>query len=123
MADYTPVFSPGTATTSTASAAITGGQLLMVTGDDTVGPAGAASLAYVGVAGHDAAVGARVTVLAGPGQVHRTTSTGAITAGSLVQCGAAGVVATLGGTPAEGQSIGVALAAAAGNVCKWKSFR
>jgi len=123
MADYTPVFNPGTSYTSTASVAITGGQLLMVTGVDTVGPAAAASVAYVGVAAHDAAVGARVTVHSGVGQIHRTTSTGAITAGQQVQCGAAGVVAVLGGTPAAGQDIGVALDTASGNLCKWKSYR
>ena len=115
MADYAPVYG-GNATikvTLTAGAAITGGQCLVITADNTVSPSGAAATAFVGVAAEDAASGAPVTVHCG-GAVHETASTGAIAAGGAVMADAAGVVKANSGT-----AIGIALKAAAGNVCRW----
>ena len=43
MAEYLPLYKPGQALTLKASAAITGGQLLAVSGSGTVAPAGAAA--------------------------------------------------------------------------------
>lgn len=123
MTDYVPIHSPGHQITLTASAAITGGQVLIATGNNTVGPAGAAATAVVGVAAHDAANGAKLTVLTGVGQVHHTEAAAAVTAGDLLATGAAGTVAPIGaGT--FGQAVGVALSGAAlGAECTWKAIR
>jgi hypothetical protein len=124
MADYTPVYLPGKAMTLTASAAITGGQLVEVSGSGTVAPTTASatpSAKVVGVAAFDAASGARVTVYA-RGTVHESTANAAITAGDQVASGAvAGTVKALavaaGATTGDinnGRSvIGVALTTAA----------
>lgn len=103
MSDYTPLFKPGQAVTSTASAAITGGKLLIVTGSGTVGPGTAASPAWVGVAAQDAASGAPVGYFSGG--VQRILASGAVIAGDLVVAGAAGTVASIA-------AIGAAWAAA-----------
>ncbi|MFW6598126.1 capsid cement protein [Propionibacteriaceae bacterium Y2011] len=105
MADYLPRFKPGQTFTCKASAAVTGGQLVVVTGDRRVGPAGATSTAVVGVAGFDAAVEADVTIHAGG--VQRLTASAAIAAGAEVESAADGQIATATTAP-----IGVALAAA-----------
>ncbi|WP_022886367.1 capsid cement protein [Glaciibacter superstes] len=107
MADYLPKFKPGQAVTFTASAAVIGGRLVAVTGDRTVGPAGADALA-VGVAGFDAAISETVTVYGGG--VQRLTASGAIVAGVQVISATAGKIATIG---VGVNSIGIALQAAA----------
>lgn len=101
---------------STASATVTADQLLEVTGDGTVGPAGAASAAVVGLALAGASSGAAVRMLCF-GPVLSIASTGAITAGAKVVGGAAGVVATVGANTFE-KIVGTALTTAAGNVVK-----
>lgn len=93
MADYVPLFKPGQAVTSTTSAAVTGGQLLIVTGSGTVGPATAKSPKWVGVAAQDAASGATVGYYSGG--VQRITASGTVTAGDIVVAGASGTVASL----------------------------
>lgn len=108
MADYTIVMPDGEFS-STTSAAVTGGQLVEVTGNNTVGPAGAASLKVVGQALHDAASGAPVTVY-GDGAIREAVASGAVVAGDLLVAAAAGKVAA--GTTANAVR-GVALAAAA----------
>lgn len=108
MADYTPVFTNGTAPwTLQASATVTGGRLVEVTGTGTVGPAGAASVKVLGVAAFDAASGAKVDVWPLAGLTHRILCAGAVAAGDNLAAGAAGVVAPIGaGT--FGQLVGVA---------------
>jgi hypothetical protein len=106
MAEYLPIYKPGQAITLAASATITGGQLVEVSGSGTVGPAGAASVKVVGVAAFDAVSGDNVTIFAGG--VQHAVASGAITAGAVVQAGAAGTVAA--GTTAP---IGIALSTAA----------
>lgn len=101
---------------STASATVTADQLLEVTGDGTVGPAGAASTSVVGLALAGAASGAAVRMLCF-GPVLSIASTGAITAGAKVVAGAAGVVATIGAGTFE-KIVGTALTTASGNVVK-----
>lgn len=91
MAEYLPLFTPGKAFTRQASAAITGGQLLIVSGSGTVAPASAATHSWIGVAGFDAANGDEVTVFTE--SVQRIIASGAITAGALVEPAAAGKVA------------------------------
>ncbi|TFC30105.1 DUF2190 family protein [Cryobacterium sp. MDB1-18-2] len=90
MTDYLPKFKPGEAVTFTASAAVTGGRLVVVTGSRTVGPAGVDSPAIVGVAGFDAAIGEPVTVYIGG--IQRLTAAGAIVVGARVASAAAGTV-------------------------------
>lgn len=93
MADYLPKFKPGTAITFTASADIIGGRAVAVTGNRTVAHAGAASTKYVGIAGHSAAQGEKVTVHL-PGQVQRGLAASTIAAGDTVATAADGKVAT-----------------------------
>jgi hypothetical protein len=90
MADYTPVALPGTAFTWQASGTITGGDLVGCSGPLTVTRvSSAASLAYVGVAGHDAAIGQKVTVYMDKA-VHESVAEGTITAGDqLISSGVA----------------------------------
>ena len=106
MADYLPLYLPGQELTSTTSAAVTGGELLVVTGPGTVARSAAANAAWLGVAAHDAANGARVTVHTGG--VQRLTATGGINAGDIVVAAANGTVAT-NAAPGAGQQVGVAL--------------
>lgn len=105
MAEYLPIYKPGQAITLKASAAITGGRVLEVSGAGTVAHAAAASTKTVGVAGFDGAQNDNVTIYAGG--VQDCTSAGAITAGDAVEAAAAGKVQA--GTTAP---IGIALTAA-----------
>lgn len=117
MADYTPVYVSGNnPLTLTASATITGGQILENTGASTVGPAGAASTKVTGVAAHDAASGSRVTVWPLANVLHEITSTGTIAAGDGIAAGAAGVAATVAVATgaAAGTLLGIAQTAATG---------
>jgi hypothetical protein len=93
MAEYLPVKNPGQALVSTASATITGGQLVAVSGVSTVAPAGANATNVLGVAAFDAASGDLVTVFAGG--VQELVTTGTVTAGDIVVAAAAGTVSTL----------------------------
>lgn len=103
MAEYLPIYKPGQAVTLKASATITAGQVVAVTGVGTVGPAGAKSAAVVGVAGFDASTNDNVTIYSGG--VQSVLAAGTVTAGDLVVSGAAGTVATLAAvttpTPAD----------------------
>lgn len=121
MADHIPHNKPGTAVTFATSAAVTGGQLVAITSDDTVGPAGAGSSAWVGVAGFDAEAGDKVTVESGG--VHELGSTGAIAAGGVVVSAAGGKVAAIGSGTDYSQVVGIAVAAAAGNKVRVKLAR
>lgn len=106
----------------TASAAITGGQLVEVTGVNTIGPAGAASVKVIGVAAHDAAIGAGVTVHPISGNTHETTSTAGSVAGDRITAAAAGAVASTAAATAAaaGTDLGVAVnTATAGNKVRW----
>lgn len=105
MAEYLPVRKPGNAPTFKASASITGGQMVAITGPGTVGPAGANSAAWIGVASQDAAVNDNVTVYNGGSQL--VTASGSVTAGDAVACAASGQVAT-SATPTSAQFVGIA---------------
>lgn len=111
MADYVPLFKPGQAYTRlVATTAVVGGRLVEVNGVGTIGPAGAASVKFCGVAALDAAVGEQVLVHTGG--VQRLTASAAITAGDNLACTATGKVAPIAaGT--FGQLVGVALTSAA----------
>lgn len=94
MAQYSPVYLPGASITLTASATVTGGQLLEVSGNGTVGPAGAASAKVVGVAGNDGGSGDRITVHP-RATIHEAVASGSITAGDQLGAAAAGQVSTV----------------------------
>ena len=123
MADYSPVTTGGTKPfTSQASATITGGQLVAVSGAGTVGPAGADSGAVVGVAAHDAASGAKVSVWPLIGPIHETTTSAGVTAGNALASEAAGGIksGTLATLAAAGTLLGTAhTTATAGNKARW----
>lgn len=106
MASNVHLFNVGDDVTFTAGAAITGGQLLYVSGNRTASPTTASTPAWVGTAAFDAASGEKVTVL--KGGVQRVVASGAIAAGDRVIPAAAGKVATLGAGDAS-HSVGIAL--------------
>ncbi len=123
MADYTHLLGKPVRATYTAGAAITGGQALIFTGVDTVAPSSAASSLFAGIAGHDAASGAPVTVIMGAGVIHETQTTAvAVAAGALIASAAAGAIA---GGAAAGSELGVAIRAVggAGGILRWKTTR
>lgn len=110
MADYLPKIQYGEPFTTTASAAVIGGRLVVVSGAGTVGPAGADAANVVGVAAFDGAANEKVTVFPRPGGVHRLVASAAITAGAKVISAAAGKIATIG---AGANPVGIALTTAA----------
>ncbi|WLP90250.1 capsid cement protein [Gordonia sp. NB41Y] len=108
MAEHTPKYLPGAAITFRASANVTGGQLVEITGNETVGPAAAKSAKAVGVAAFDAKSSELVTVHTDG--VHRLTAAAAVAAGASVEAAASGGVQT----NTDGAVVGLALAAASG---------
>lgn len=122
MADYSPIYSAGVVPfTQTTSGAVTGGTVLVASGTGTVAVSGADSAVVVGVAAHDAASGAKVTVWPMDGCIHELLATGAITAGAgVVTDAVAGTVktATIATAAAAGTLIGTALTTAAGSPSK-----
>jgi Uncharacterized conserved protein (DUF2190) len=127
VADYSAVNGAARAefVTFTAGAAITGGQLLVFSAADTVSPAAANAANWAGVAAHDAASGAPVTVIMGAGVIHETVQStgGAINAGDLLYIGAAAKVIKSAGTGYSAVAIGVALRTAAdGAALRWKTL-
>jgi hypothetical protein len=111
---YVPPYAAGAPPITLAvSAAVLAGQVVEVTGDNTVGPAGAASRKAIGVAGQSgSAVGDLITVYLF-GDLHTMTASGAITAGDQVGTAAAGAVSTIAAgttTDLTRSIVGVALA-------------
>lgn len=95
MAQHIHKFLPGESVTFKAEAAVTAGQLVVISGDREVSPGtAAAGAAWVGAAATDAAAGDNVLVLMG-GVQKLTTTAAAVTAGDLVVAAAAGKVAKL----------------------------
>ena len=109
MGQYLPLYRPGDVVTFDVTTAVTGGHPVQVgAADMSVAPAAAASASYVGVAGHDAAVGDKVTVEVGK-PIHELVAAGAVARGARLEAAGAGKVRTL----AEGQPIFLALTSAA----------
>jgi hypothetical protein len=130
MGAYEPKYVYGEQVNATASATITGGQLLIVSGNGTVGPAGAGAANVVGVAAFDAVNTDRISYFP-RGKVHVSTASGGITAGDQVISAAAGKVSTLaaaaaataGDINAAREVIGVALTTAADTASvEWMEF-
>jgi hypothetical protein len=112
VADYSPVYVSGiNPMTKTASAAITGGRLVEVTTTGAVGPA-AAGAKPIGVAAHDAASGARLTVwpLANVEHEIEVLAAATVTVGDGVVSAAAGTVntAVIATAAAAGTLLGIA---------------
>jgi hypothetical protein len=101
MAEYSPKFTPGQDITMTASATVTGGQLVEVTTPGSVGPAGAGSVKWLGVARFDTAIAGKVTA----GQRVIPAAAGAVAAGTVADNGV-GVALT---TALTGALVDVAL--------------
>ena len=115
--DYTPVYTGGVKPfTATTSAAVVGGNVLLVSGAGTVAPTAGASAVAIGVAAHDAASGARVTVWPLANVMHELpVATGTVTAADGVTSSTSGGVTTavVGTAAAAGTLIGIALTTAA----------
>lgn len=123
MADYQPVFTGGAKPwTATTSAAVTGGRVLVESGNGTVAMSGAAATDVVGVAAFDAASGAKVTVWPLDGVIHELEASAAITTGAGIETAANGQVATVTTSIAAGSAagtlVGTALTTAAGSPLK-----
>lgn len=103
MSDYIPVYTPANTFTSTASATVTGGQVLEVSGSGTVAATSGTSAKVIGVAAHDAAANALVTVH-GRGKVHASVASGGISAGAQVVSAADGKVASLAASGTSGNA-------------------
>lgn len=115
MADYTPVYANGIKPfTTTASAAVVGGTLVEASTTGSVATAGVGSTKVAGVAAHDAAIGARVTVWPIPGVVHEITHTAGGTVGDVITAAASGLAASTAAATAAaaGTDLGVALTTA-----------
>jgi len=103
---------PGDIVTFTASAAVTKGQLVKVTGSMTVGPAAGATDAVIGVAAGSASSGSKVPVIMGCPIVY-VTAGGAISAGAVVgsDSSARAVAVSTAGNRALGYALEAASAA------------
>jgi len=123
MSDYLPVFLNGAVPfTMTASATITGGQVLYASGVGTVAPTAGANGAAIGIAQNDAVNGGLVTVWPLNGPVHETVTPAGVTAGASLTSSTAGGVdsGTLATIAAAGTHIGTALTTAtAGAKTQW----
>lgn len=107
MAEYVPLYMPGAAITLPASATITGGQLVVISGSLTVAPSSVATHSWLGVAGFDAVSGDQVTIYCEG--VQKFTATGSITAGGNVEAAATGTVAAHTNGTNDQNIVGVAL--------------
>ena len=106
---YLPLFRPADTVTFGVTSTVNAGQAVEVsaTADMSVAPAAAGSAKYVGVAGHDAAVGDKLTVEVGK-PIHELKAVGAIARGAKLECAASGAVRTA----TEGAAIFLALTSA-----------
>lgn len=110
MSEFLPLYFPGDTVTAVTSAAVTGGQVVSVSGDNTVAPTAGADVAF-GVAAYDAPSGGSVLIYRVG--IHVLAASGAIAANALVIPAAAGAVVTIASDTNYGHVVGVALAAAA----------
>lgn len=121
MADYSPIYSGGVEPfTVTTGGAVTGGNVVVWSAASTVTVSGADSLVVAGVAAHDAASGAKLTVWPIDGCLHELVASGAITVLAGVVTDATGQVktATIATAAAAGSLIGTAVTTAAGSPLK-----
>ena len=109
MSDYLPLYRPGDTLTFGVTADVVGGAQVDLSGDWAVKPAAADSTTVVGIAGHDAGIGDKVTVEVGAA-VHELTASAAVTVGDHLAPAGGGKVKTV----ASG-GLWLALASAAAN--------
>lgn len=122
MAEYLPLHDEADSFTRVASASITGGQLVRVSGSNTVAPVSAGSADWLGVAAFDCGNGDQITVYTGG--VQRLVAVGTVTAGQLVEGAAAGAVATHTNGTNDVNVVGLALTTATvGNLAEVKLVR
>ncbi|MFD9614924.1 hypothetical protein ACFWWS_36720 [Streptomyces sp. NPDC059083] len=112
MSDYLPLFFPGDTVTAVTSAPVTAGQLLAVSGNNTVAPTAGATVPY-GVAGQDDTVGGNQITVFREG-IFTLAASGTINAGDVVIPATGGAVAAIGAGTNYAQVVGVATAAASG---------
>ena len=112
MGDYLPRFGGGQPVPMTTSAPVTGGQLVYISGNNTVAPTSGASTLAFGVAAMDDAVGGNV-ITVWRGGIHQLTASGAIAAGAAIIPAASGAVATIASDTTYDQVCGQAISAAA----------
>jgi hypothetical protein len=116
MGDYTPVNNVDSVT-FTATATITGGQLVTISGNNSVAPSTTGDRS-VGVALHDAASGGRVTCAVLPGAIHELTIQGVvvIAAGNDIVAGTTGTInkGTLATDAAAGTLLGICVSGGTG---------
>jgi hypothetical protein len=123
VADYSPVYTGGVKPFSTTtSAAVVGGNVVVWSGAGTVAASASISTIVAGVAAHDAASGAKITVWPIVGCIHELVAAAAITAGAGITADAAGsgqvATATIATAAAAGTLIGTAVTTAAGSPLK-----
>ncbi|MGW0052050.1 capsid cement protein [Nocardia nova] len=111
MSEFLPRFFPADRVPCTTSAVVTGGQVLVVSGDNTVAPSSAAAIPF-GIAAYDDPVGG-AQIMAYRDGICSLNASGAIAAGDAVVPAAAGAVATIGSDTNYAHVVGQALAAAA----------
>jgi hypothetical protein len=92
VGDYSPKFKPGADITLAAGGTIVGGNVLVISGVNTVTASAGTSTAFAGVARQDAATGEKVVVTRGG--VQKLIASGAITAGDRVAPAAGGKAAS-----------------------------
>ena len=123
MGDYTPVNNVDVIT-GTASATITGGQLLTASGNGTVAPSTTGDHS-VGVALHDAPSGGRVSYALISSVIHEVTIQGvvAIAAGAPIIAGTAGTIntGTLATVAAAGTLLGICIVGGTGGTGSGKA--
>jgi hypothetical protein len=123
MADYTPVYSGGVVPfTVTTGGVVAGGNVVVWSAASTVTVSGAASAIVAGVAAHDAASGAKLTVWPLDGCIHELVAANAISALGGIQTAASGqvdpVTTSIAAGSAAGTLIGIAVTTAAGSPLK-----
>lgn len=109
-----PLFQAGHAkpTFTTTTATVVAGMVVEITGDRSVGPAGANSLKAVGVAAQTgSAIGDKIAV--DTGGVYNLKASGAIAAGDYVKAGALGTVVAIAADGDPRLVVGMALSAIA----------
>jgi hypothetical protein len=92
---YNVVYKPGSIISLAVSAAVVAGNLVEVTGNMTIGPAGAASRKVVGVALQSGSVSGDIIAVQIFGYIVRLVNSGGVTAGDEVGAAAAGAVVTV----------------------------
>jgi hypothetical protein len=123
MPDYQPVNASDVLpfTKTVGATAVTGGQLVSVSGDNTVIPSTAGDHS-IGVAAHDAGIGLRVSVWPLSGVIHESTPQGvvAVAAGVPVIAGTTGFIntAALGVAAAAGTLLGTCTKGGTGGTSK-----